>query len=80
MSLANAILPTFGLARLRTCEHTGCDLCTHDVDCRTFSKRDEVIDACFYIMGEDAYGQENPIVTGYEIVFAVKDGKYYTFG
>ena len=44
------------------------------------SESDEVIDACFYIMGEDAYGQENPIVTGYEIVFAVKDGKYYTFG
>ncbi|EWM53245.1 hypothetical protein [Ruminococcus flavefaciens] len=41
---------------------------------------DEIVDACFYVMGEDAYGREQMIVSGYEIVFAVKDGKYYTFG
>lgn len=44
------------------------------------SECDDLIDACFYVMGEDSYGNENVIVSGYEIVFAVKDGKYYTFG
>jgi hypothetical protein len=41
---------------------------------------DELIDACFYIMVEDPYGEEKMLVSEYEIVFAVKDGKYYTFG
>ena len=44
------------------------------------SESDEVIDASFYVMGEDSYGNEGIIVSAYEIVFAVKDGKYYTFG
>ena len=41
---------------------------------------DEVIDANFYVMAEDPYGEEKLLVADYEIVFAVKDGKYYTFG
>ncbi|MGN0614945.1 hypothetical protein [Ruminococcus flavefaciens] len=41
---------------------------------------DELIDACFYVMAEDPYGKEQMLVAEYEIVFAVKDGKYYTFG
>ncbi|SHM63044.1 hypothetical protein [Ruminococcus flavefaciens] len=39
-----------------------------------------LIDACFYVMGEDSNGNESVIVNGYEIVFAEKDGRYYTFG
>ena len=41
---------------------------------------DDIIDACFFIMAEDSYGKEQLLVADYEIVFAVKDGKYYTFG
>ena len=41
---------------------------------------DGFVDACFYIMGEDAYGKENMIVTAGKIVFATKDGRYYIFG
>lgn len=41
---------------------------------------DYLIDATFYIMGEDSNGNENVIVNGYKIVFAEKDGRYYTFG
>lgn len=41
---------------------------------------DELIDACFYVMAEDAFGKEIMLVSGYEIVFAEKDGRYYTFG
>ena len=41
---------------------------------------DNLVDACFYIMGENSYGQETMIVQNTDIVFAVKDGKYYTFG
>lgn len=41
---------------------------------------DELIDACFYVMAENAYGEETMLVSGYEIVFAEKDGRYYTFG
>ena len=41
---------------------------------------DDILDACFYLMGEDSYGNENIIVSKYKIVFAVKDGRYYTFG
>lgn len=44
------------------------------------SESDNVIDACFYVMGEDKNGNESMIVSGYEIVFAEKDGRYYTFG
>ena len=40
---------------------------------------DQLIDACFYVMGEDPYGKEQMLVAESEIVFAVKDGKYYTF-
>ena len=39
-----------------------------------------IIDACFYVMGEDANGNETMIVSGYEIVFAEKEGRFYTFG
>ena len=41
---------------------------------------DYLIDATFYLMGEDSNGNENVIVNGYKIVFAEKDGRYYTFG
>ena len=41
---------------------------------------DAIVDACFYIMGQDSTGKESVIVPGYEIVFAQKDGRYYTFG
>lgn len=41
---------------------------------------DRLIDACFYVMAENAYGEETMLVSGYEIVFAEKDGRYYTFG
>ena len=41
---------------------------------------DDIINASFYVMGEDAYGKEIMLVSGYEIFFAVKDGHYYTFG
>ena len=41
---------------------------------------EELIDACFYVKAEDPYGKEQMLVAEYEIVFAVKDGKYYTFG
>ena len=41
---------------------------------------DDIIDACFYVMAENAYGQETMMVQGFKIAFAVKDGKYYTFG
>lgn len=44
------------------------------------SDSDDLIDACFYVMGEDSNGKESMLVSGYEIIFAVKDGKYYTFG
>lgn len=43
-------------------------------------ENDEVIDANFYIMAEDPYGQEQLLVSDCEIVFVAKDGKYYTFG
>ena len=41
---------------------------------------DRIIDACFYVMAEDSSGRETMLVSGYEIVFAEKDGRYYTFG
>jgi hypothetical protein len=41
---------------------------------------DNIVDACFYVIGEDANGNETPIISGYEIVFAEKDGRFYTFG
>ena len=44
------------------------------------SESDGIVDACFYVMGQDSTGQETMIVSGYEIVFAQKDGRYYTFG
>ncbi len=44
------------------------------------SESDGIVDACFYVMGQDSTGKETMIVSGYEIVFAQKDGRYYTFG
>lgn len=45
---------------------------------------DSLIDASFYIMAENSAGQEEVIVGskngGYEIVFAKKGDRYYTFG
>ena len=41
---------------------------------------DNLIGACFYVMGEDASGKEGMILSEQNIVFAQKDGKYYTFG
>ena len=41
---------------------------------------DRIIDACFYLMGRTAGGEERILVGEYEIVFAEKDGRYYTFG
>lgn len=41
---------------------------------------DRIIDACFFLMGKTAEGGERIIVGEYEIVFAEKDGRYYTFG
>lgn len=34
----------------------------------------------FYVMAEDSQKAESLLVSGYEIVFAEKDGNYYTFG
>lgn len=51
-----------------------------DYYAEVLSDSDELIDACFYVMAEDAYGKESMLVSGYEIVFAKKDGRYYTFG
>ena len=47
---------------------------------RVKSESDELIDACFYVMAEGSDGKESMLVSECEIVFAVKDGKYYTFG
>ena len=44
------------------------------------SESDELIDAAFYVMAADSTGKETMLISDYEIVFAVKDGKYYTFG
>lgn len=41
---------------------------------------ENLIDACFYVMGEGPNGQEGMILSAQKIVFAQKDGKYYTFG
>ena len=41
---------------------------------------DEFIATTFYIMSENAYGQENMLLQEKKLAFAVKDGKYYTFG
>ncbi|MBQ3948571.1 MAG: hypothetical protein II656_08630 [Ruminococcus sp.] len=34
----------------------------------------------FYVMAENSKGEENMLVSEYNIIFAEKDGKYYTFG
>ena len=34
----------------------------------------------FYVMAEDSEKTESLLVSGFEIVFAEKDGNYYTFG
>ncbi|MCM1006618.1 MAG: hypothetical protein NC485_01615 [Ruminococcus flavefaciens] len=34
----------------------------------------------FYVMAKDADGVESMLVSGFDILFAEKDGKYYTFG
>ena len=47
---------------------------------RVKSESDELINAAFYVMAEDSTGKETVLISDYEIVFAVKDGKYYTFG
>lgn len=44
------------------------------------AESDEILDTCFYVMAEDPYGAEQLMVGECEIVFAVKDGRYYTFG
>lgn len=34
----------------------------------------------FYVMAKDSEGVESMLVSGFDILFAEKDGKYYTFG
>lgn len=34
----------------------------------------------FYVMAKDSDGVESMLVSGFDILFAEKDGKYYTFG
>ncbi|MBR5682682.1 MAG: hypothetical protein IKW96_05285 [Ruminococcus sp.] len=41
---------------------------------------ENLIPAIFYVMGETSQGQEIVILHDCKIVFAVKEGKYYTFG
>lgn len=36
--------------------------------------------ATFYVIAENSEGEEVSIATGYDIVFAEKDGRFYTFG
>ncbi len=36
--------------------------------------------ATFYVIAENSAGEEVSIATGYNIVFAEKDGRFYTFG
>ena len=44
------------------------------------AEADKFYDALFYVMVQDAYGDESLIISEYEIVFAEKDGRYYLFG
>ena len=41
---------------------------------------ENLIPAFFYVMGENSQGQEIVILHDCKIVFAAKEGKYYTFG
>lgn len=41
---------------------------------------DKFYDAMFYIMAADENGEETLLVSDFEIVFAEKDGVFYTFG
>lgn len=34
----------------------------------------------FYVIAENSKGEEVSLITGYDIVFAEKDGRFYTFG
>lgn len=44
------------------------------------AESDKLINASFYVMAADSTGKETMLINDYEIIFAVKDGKYYTFG
>lgn len=41
---------------------------------------DNFYDGEFFVMAEGKNGEESLVVSGYEIVFAEKDGRYYVFG
>ncbi len=41
---------------------------------------DEITSVCFYIYAKGEDDEEHLLISGYDIVFAVKDGNYYAFG
>lgn len=53
-----------------------------DMDYYEFIKEDSdgIELVCFYIYAEGEDGEEHRLIGSYEIAFALKDGKYYTFG
>ncbi len=44
------------------------------------AEADNMYDAVFYIMAQDAYSEETLLISEYEVVFAEKDGRFYLFG
>lgn len=56
------------------------DMCGNDFYSETAGKCDKFHFATFYAIAEDAKGNELSLITGFDIVFAEKDGRFYAFG
>lgn len=56
------------------------DMCGNDFYSETASQCDKIHFATFYAIAEDSEGNELSLITGFDIVFAEKDGRFYAFG
>lgn len=56
------------------------DMCGNDFYNETAGKCDKFHFATFYAIAEDSDGNEQMLISGFDIVFAEKDGRFYAFG
>lgn len=56
------------------------DICGEDFYSNTANRCDKLHYAIFYVIAEDEDGNEQMLISGFDIVFAEKDGRFYAFG